>query len=130
MSSRILVVDDDRLTRWSLATQLGRLGYEVETAASARECLAALEARPPALVLVDVMLPDLDGFALLAKILARHPAPPVLLMSAYTLQSNAARAQHEGAAGFLDKPCDPILLHEAVVAALGEKPDCGEPRTA
>ena len=126
---RILVVDDDRLTRWSLATQLSRLGYEVETVASAREALAALQARPPALALVDVMLPDLDGFALLAKILAAHKAVPVLLMSAYTLANNAVRARQAGAIGFLEKPCDPILLHEAVKRALTRQADCGEPRS-
>ncbi|HTU02547.1 MAG TPA: response regulator [Candidatus Sulfotelmatobacter sp.] len=125
---RILVADDDRLTRWSLATQLGRLGYEVETVASARDCLAALEASPPALVLLDIMLPDLDGFTLLAKILSERPALPVLLMSAHTLHNNAVRARQEGAAGFLEKPCDPVLLHEAVAQAL-KKADCGESRS-
>jgi DNA-binding NtrC family response regulator len=120
-SARILVVDDDRLTRWSLATQLGRLGYEVETVDSARECRAALQASSPDLILMDVVLPDTEGFVVLAEILATQPAIPVVLMSAHTLQHHAIRARQAGAAGFLEKPCDPILLQEAVAQALTPK---------
>jgi len=71
----------------------------------------------------------MDGYGVLAKIRAGLPALPVLLMSAHTLQDTAARARRAGAAGFLEKPCDPGLLEEAILQALQEKPNCGESRT-
>jgi CheY-like chemotaxis protein len=110
----VLVVDDDKLTRWSFATLLGRLGYRVREAASGSECLAAMRAEAPDLVLLDIVLPDLDGFRILSEIRAQYPQVPVILMTANPARDTRARARAAGAAEYLEKPCDPAVLEAAL----------------
>jgi CheY-like chemotaxis protein len=110
----ILVVDDDKLTRWSFATVLGRLGYRVREAATGSECLAAIRAEAPDLVLLDIVLPDLDGFRILSEIRAEDPRIPVILMTANPARDTRARARAAGAAEYLEKPCDAATLEAAL----------------
>jgi len=117
----VLVVDDDKLTRWSCATLLGRLGYRVREAASGGECLAALRAELPDLVLLDIILPDTDGFRVLSQIRATHPELPVILMTASPERGSRARARASGATDYLEKPCDAAAL-EAALAKLSPPP--------
>ncbi len=81
-AATILVIDDDKLTRWSVSTLLGRAGYHVQEAATGKEGLAAIEEAAPNLVLLDIELPDMDGFAVLKAILEIRPDLPVLTMTA------------------------------------------------
>jgi len=64
----VLVVDDDKLTRFSLSKILGHAGYRIRQAASATEGMAAIEKERPGIVLLDILLPDRDGFAVLRAI--------------------------------------------------------------
>src|SRR5690348_4880500 len=64
-NNRILVVDDEKLISWSLATMLGKNGYLVETAASGDEALAKAASFRPQLVMLDICLPDANGLDLL-----------------------------------------------------------------
>ena len=114
----VLVVDDDKLTRWSVATILGRLGYQVSEGVSFEEGAAALEQRLPELVLLDIRLPDSDGFALLEIIRQRHPNLPVLMMTAHPSPETVQRALDLGAAGHLNKPIKSAELKRAVSGAL------------
>ena len=68
MSSKILVLDDEKEIADVIALYLRNDGYEVETAYSGREALGLIEKGEPDLVLLDVMLPDIDGFRILQKI--------------------------------------------------------------
>ncbi len=115
---KILVIDDDKLVRWSVSMVLGRAGYLIQEAASGGEGLAALRSNPPDLVLLDITLPDMDGFSVLKTIRQSHPNLPVLMMTADATSETTREAVRLGARGHLDKPCDPDLLQTAVSDAL------------
>jgi DNA-binding NtrC family response regulator len=117
-AATILIIDDDKLIRWSLSTVLGRVGYQVHEAATAKEGLAAVEGSTPDLVLLDIMLPDMDGFAVLESIRRTHPELPVLTMTADATPETARQALRLGARGHLEKPCDSAVLQDAVSEAL------------
>ncbi len=114
----ILVVDDDKLIRWSVSVVLGHAGYRVHEAATGKEGLAAVLDRPPDLVLLDIALPDLDGFTVLEAIRKLHPDLPVLMLTADATTETARQAARLGARGHLDKPCESGVLLAAVSEAL------------
>lgn len=118
----VLVVDDDKLTRFSLSKILGRVGYQVQEAGSAAEGIAAIEGARPGLVLLDIRLPDRDGFSVLQTIHATYPGLPVVMMTAHHTEDTARRATTLGAWAYLTKPCDPVALHSVVSAALKADP--------
>lgn len=111
----VLIIDDDRLTRWSISTVLGRAGYRLGEAASGKDGLCEIARTRPNVVLADIALPDMDGFAVLGAIHAQYPTLPVILMSADATAAMARDAMRQGAFAWLDKPCDPTEL-EAVIA--------------
>jgi adenylate cyclase len=119
----ILVVDDNDDNRDLLARRLTRQGYEVRVAAGGQEALAALAAWPVDLVLLDVMMPDLDGYAVLQR-LKRDPALrdiPVLMISALDELDSVVRCIQLGAEDYLSKPFDPVLLQARIGACLEKK---------
>ena len=73
MSPRVLVVDDERLIRWSLEQMLEKGGYTVETAEDGATALAAVRDESPDLVLLDLKLPDADGIQVIRQIKEVHP---------------------------------------------------------
>ena len=115
MSACIWVVDDDRSVRFVLATALREAGYEVLALDGTGAVLAALDARGvPDLLFTDVRMPGEDGLALLERLKQRHPALPVVVMSAYTDIASTSSAFRGGAQEFLSKPFD---LDDAVALA-------------
>ena len=119
----ILVVDDSADNRDMLARRLRRQGYEVLTAAGGRPALAALAEAPVDLVLLDVMMPDLDGYAVLERLKA-DPARrdiPVLMISALDELDSVVRCIQLGAEDYLGKPFDPVLLQARIGACLEKK---------
>jgi adenylate cyclase len=119
----ILVVDDNEENRDLLARRLMRQGYEVLTAAGGRAALETLAARPLDLVLLDVMMPDLDGYAVLQQLKA-DPALrdiPVLMISALDELDSVVRCIQLGAEDYLGKPFDPVLLQARIGACLEKK---------
>ena len=114
----VLVVDDDKLTRFSVSKILGRAGYRVREAGLAKEGMAAIKEERPGVVLLDIRLPDGDGFAVLREIQASHPGIPVVLMTAHHSEDTARAATAMGARAYLAKPCDPAQLQSVVSAAL------------
>ena len=117
MTREILIIDDDKLTRWSLSTLLVRFGYRVREAASAAEGLASVRESPPDLVLLDIRLPDGDGGTVLQGFRRSRPELPVVMMSADATPETVRRVRRLGARGFLAKPCAAALL-QALVAYL------------
>jgi len=101
---RVLVVDDDRLTRKTLGRQLAEAGYETEGAEGGRQALELLARRAWDIVLSDVRMPDVDGIALLDAIASDHRDVDVILMTAFGSVEEAVRAMKAGAADFLTKP--------------------------
>jgi class 3 adenylate cyclase/CheY-like chemotaxis protein len=119
----ILVVDDNEENRDMLARRLARQGYEALTAAGGRAALDVLAARPLDLVLLDVMMPDLDGYAVLQRLKA-DPALrdiPVLMISALDELDSVVRCIQLGAEDYLGKPFDPVLLQARIGACLEKK---------
>ena len=119
----ILVVDDNADNRDMLGRRLTRQGYETLTAAGGRAALDTLAARPVDLVLLDVMMPDLDGYAVLQR-LKTDPGLrdiPVLMISALDELSSVVRCIQLGAEDYLGKPFDPVLLQARIGACLEKK---------
>jgi two-component system response regulator AtoC len=104
--ARILVVDDERLIRWSLERQLQRDGYAVQSAETGAEALRQVQADPPDLVLLDVRLPDTDGVDLLEKLRSADPECLVIMMTAHGGVDSAVRAMKLGAQDYVSKPFD------------------------
>jgi DNA-binding response OmpR family regulator len=114
----VLIVDDDKLTRWSVSRVLTRAGYRVHEAATASEGLAAVARNAPDAILLDIMLPDGDGFTALQTIHEARPALPVILITAHGSEETARRARDLGARGHLVKPCNPEGLCATLALAL------------
>jgi signal transduction histidine kinase/CheY-like chemotaxis protein len=114
---RILVVDDDAATRELLVELFGMAQAVVETAASAPAAFAAVEARPPDLIIADIGLPGEDGHSLLRRIRALGPPAsdvPAIALSAYTRIDDREAAKAAGFTHFIGKPAAPQELLAAV----------------
>jgi excisionase family DNA binding protein len=112
MGPVVLVVDDDHGVREAVRANLELEGYTVREAASASEGLNALEQEPPDLVLLDVMMPEVDGWEMLRQIQERFGAGavPVIVFSGQLEERSIGEAERRGARGFLGKPFDPQRL--------------------
>jgi len=121
MSGRVLVVDDEPPIRDLCRVSLELRGYEVHEAVDGEDGLERLRALQPDVVLLDVMMPKLDGWATLAAIAAdptvRHV--PVVLMTALSDDTDRRRAAEAGVASFVAKPFDPQQLVDAIRACTG-----------
>jgi class 3 adenylate cyclase/CheY-like chemotaxis protein len=122
-TATILVVDDDEANREVLARRLVRLGYRTVEARNGVEALEILASAPIDLVLLDVMMPEMDGYAVLER--RRHdPALrdiPVIMISALDQVESIVRCIEQGAEDYLPKPFDPVLLQARVGACLEKK---------
>ena len=123
ITGRILVVDDQAANRELLTRQLERQGHAVATAADGRAALALLRSDAVDLVLLDQMMPVLDGFSTLVE-LKRDPALrdiPVIMISALDEIAAVVRCIEHGAEDFLPKPFNPTLLRARIGAGLQKK---------
>jgi len=112
-SRRILVVDDDDDLRAFVTEALSGEGYAVIEAANGAEALAAVHAEPPDLILLDVRMPDVNGWQVLDELRsAAGPQTPVVVSTAS--YSGQDRALQSGAQGYLAKPFDLTALFECV----------------
>ena len=101
----ILIVDDEKIIRQTLATMLSRLGYRTLTAESGEEALAQLSSGNGVdLVLLDIVMQGMSGSDTFREIRKMNRPPHVLLMSGQTQQVNVEDLIQEGARGFLQKP--------------------------
>jgi len=119
----ILVVDDNRVNRLLLGRALEQLGHTVTFAENGREALEALRRRPPDLVLLDIEMPEMDGYEVLST-LAGDPHLrdiPVVMMSSVEEVDSVARCIEMGAEDYLFKPVNTVLLRARVSASLEKK---------
>jgi len=114
----ILVVDDEKLIRWSLKERMTREGHNVREAEDGKAAAAALDAELPELVLLDMKLPDTDGLTILRAILERAPQLPVIIITAYSTVDTAVEAMRVGAYDYISKPFDMDELSITVKRAL------------
>lgn len=117
---RILVVDDDPITLRIVSKSLSGAGYTVFTARDGQEALAQVESVRPDLIILDVMLPTMDGYEVLRRLKARTDAPllPVLMLTADDTVEGKIKAFTAGAADYLAKPFDAAELVARVKALL------------
>src|SRR5437016_1747880 len=100
---RLLVVDDDEDLRALLRELLGRAGYDVDDAADGRTALRRLYERPPSLVILDVTMPDMDGYQTLERIRDLSDVP-VIMLTARTQELEKVRGLSAGADDYVAKP--------------------------
>jgi DNA-binding NtrC family response regulator len=115
---RILVVDDERPILMTLEALLNRHGYVTDTAGTASLGLRAIKSNPPAVVLLDLQLPDAEGLQLLEQIKREHPETQVIILTAHDSLSNAIESIKRGAYHFISKPYAPEELLSLVEKAL------------
>lgn len=118
MTTRLLLVDDDRDLLHLLSMRLESAGYAVSTEESAEAALARLSMERPQLVLSDVRLPGMDGLDFFEEIRRRHPGLPVILLTAHGTIPDAVEATSRGVFDYLTKPFDGRALLEKVAQAL------------
>ncbi len=109
---KILIIDDDAFIRRPLEFILREEGFEPTTAVSGEDGLSKLEGDRPDLILLDVMMPGLDGFSVCRQVKAdpRFAAIPVILLTAKGQESDRDRGFAAGATEFMNKPYSPSEL--------------------
>ncbi|NCO34374.1 MAG: response regulator [Armatimonadetes bacterium] len=119
----ILVVDDEMLNRTLLSTNLKGAGYTVSTAEDGEQALLGLRNEPFDVVLLDLMMPGMDGFQVLEQMKADNAlrGVPVIVVSAEEDAQSVVRCIEMGAVDHLPKPFDPVLLHARINSALATK---------
>ncbi len=114
---RVMVVDDEKLIRWSVSERLTRKGYQVSSAESGERALELIASERPEVMLLDVRLPGIDGIETLRRALVLHPEIVVVMMSAHGTVDIAVQGMKHGAVDFLTKPFPLAMLDAAVERA-------------
>ena len=114
----ILVVDDDRDSREIAARLLERAGYQTRRAASGSECLEIVASEKIDLILLDVMMPEMDGFAVCEALQQRGLRIPIILLTAKDDMDTRLEGMHHGVSEFLTKPINRVELFARVRAQL------------
>jgi DNA-binding NtrC family response regulator len=117
-AKKILVIDDDRLIRWSLREKLTARGYAFAEAETIASGLLAADAEAPDLVLLDMKLPDGKGTDALEEIRRTWPDLPVIMITAYGVIEDVVTAMRRGAYDFVTKPFDDPKLESTIAHAL------------
>ena len=117
----LLVVDDNANNREILGRHLERQGHEVMMAENGAQALEMLATNNFDLLLLDIIMPELNGFEVLQQVKKNLPELPVLMISAFHEMENIVRCIEMGAEDFLPKPFDPVLLRARISACLEKK---------
>jgi CheY-like chemotaxis protein len=114
MSTTVLIIDDELSIRVLVRMILEDDGYEVLEAETGQQGLGLVEETPPDLVLLDIRLPDMDGWDVLRRLRERPSPPRVVIMSAHSSAPTLERAKREGITGYIVKPFRHSELLEVV----------------
>jgi PleD family two-component response regulator len=120
---KILVVDDEPFNVDYLEQELDDRGYQTVRAANGQEALDQVVAENPDLILLDIMMPVMDGFSVLAQLKAESQTRdlPVIVISAMSDMVSVVKGIQQGAEDYLPKPFDDTLLHARISASLEKK---------
>lgn len=113
-NKRILVADDDEASRIILKTFLERKGYEVFLASDGAEALEMIQIKKPAVVLLDIMMPLIDGIEVLRELKATGSKASVIMITGITDQATGKKALEMGAFDYITKPLELKYLEEVV----------------
>jgi CheY-like chemotaxis protein len=113
MEAKILLVEDESIARANIADVLRGEGYEVEEARDGAQAVKLFGAQRFDLVITDLVIPQLDGFKLIARVRSMSPGIPVILITAY-LSKEVGKALLEGSSEFIPKPIQTDMLRTSV----------------
>src|SRR5258708_33267223 len=116
--SQIYVVDDDRSVREAVGSLIRSAGLSVRTFASAREMLASLRKELPSCLVLDIQLPDINGFELQQELARKDIQIPIIFLTGHVDIPMSVRAIKAGAVEFLTKPFDDEYLLETIREAI------------
>jgi CheY-like chemotaxis protein len=121
--SKILIAEDNAVNRELLRELLEARGYTVDEACDGQEALHMIEQKRPDLLLLDIGMPILDGYAVIRKIREnpRSATLPVVAVTAYAMQSDREKVLASQFDGYLSKPVDARLLAEELNRLLSER---------
>jgi CheY-like chemotaxis protein len=121
--ARVLVVEDDHIIRELLVVNLRMEGHEAVIAVDGNEALTAVEERRPDVILLDMMLPNLDGWEVTARLktASATQAIPIVALSARAMQADIERGKELGVDHYVTKPFDPIDLMKLVDGLVPER---------
>ena len=122
-NARILVVDDDRVIQQLLKVNLELEGYAIEVAEDGEEALDLFDEFRPNLVLLDIMMPKLDGWEVCRRLKEGVDSAdvPIVLLSARAQEADVQRGIELGVAAYVTKPFDPIQLLDLVADILAKQ---------
>jgi len=115
---KLLLVDDDDGIRASLSAFLSRAGFQVDTASDGEQALSALEKSKPDLIVMDVLMPRMDGRETLRRLRQAENLTPVILLTQVGEATERAMALEEGADDYINKPFEPHELVARIRAVL------------
>ena len=117
---RILIVDDEPFNVDYLEQELEESGYELLTASNGQEALDQIRNASPDLVLLDIMMPVMDGFSVLEQVKADSAVRdiPIIIISANSDLKSVLTGIQKGAEDYLPKPFEPVILHARITASL------------
>ncbi len=115
---KILVIDDDTSICECLSMYLSEEGYDTETANSGRQGLGTFLRNRADLVILDVRLPDIDGFEVLKEIRSASKDVPVIMISAFHDPASVTKALKGGAFAYIPKPVNIVAMEQAILDAL------------
>ncbi len=120
---KILIVDDEPFNVDYLEQELQESGYPTLSAFSGREALEIIHQEPPALILLDIMMPGMDGFEVLRRLKGQDATRdiPVIIISADSNLNSVVQGIQLGAEDYLPKPFEPTLLHARISSSLEKK---------
>jgi len=120
---KILVVDDNEMNRDMLSRRLQRQGYDVDVAEHGERCVKMMQATPYDLVLLDIMMPRMNGYEVLQHVKADDALKhiPIIMISAVDDLDSVVKCIEMGAEDYLFKPFNPVLLKARVGASLDKK---------
>jgi CheY-like chemotaxis protein len=122
-ASSLLVVDDNNMNRIMLSRYIAKLGYQATLAENGRQALDKLQSGPFDLVLLDVQMPEMDGYQVLEQMKAdpRLREIPIIMISAVEELESVVKCIELGAQDYLPKPFNPVLLRARLSACLERK---------
>ena len=126
---RVLVADDHESSREFVRTVLEHSGCVVDEAIDGREALAKVRENPPDLVVLDLHMPGLDGFAVMEELRqdARYRSLPVVALTASAMQGDRERALAAGFVEYMTKPISLSVLRNRVLGLIADKGVADEP---
>lgn len=128
--TRLLIVDDEHDLLAELAALLRRSGYWVETASSGRQAVQAVEQFRPHLIVLDVLMPGMDGREVLRRLRQANDWTPVILLTQVGNSTERALSLQEGADDYLNKPFDPMELIARIQAIMRRVQNTPSPKAS